>query len=92
MSKQWSPPTHTKDGYSYELEGRQIADRLSASELPYGWLVAAARDCLRNDIPPRDATVIAGAKRYRDAQLRAVNGFRARSGLPPVKWGEEYPA
>jgi len=86
---QWSPPTHTKHGYSYELEARKSADRLTASGEPYGFLVAAARDCLRSGTPPRDAAVIAGAKRYRKEQIDAINRNRARRGEPPIAWNDD---
>jgi hypothetical protein len=91
MSQRQSP-THTKQGVSvsYEGEARKIADslRASASGVPFGFLVAAARCFLADGTPLRDSAVIAKAKAYQREQFDAVERWRKRFGLPTIAKAE----
>ena len=64
---------------SLEKEARKTAHALTASKLPYGFLVAGARNLLATGTPARDSAVEAEARRLQRQQKARCDAHIARS-------------
>lgn len=85
MSPQTTRQSDIGQGASHEGKAREIASSLKASKVPHGFLVSAARHHLGTGTPPRDASVIARAKKLRREQVEAARSFYRHKGLPLPK-------